>query len=215
MKLTDILNLKTLGYTDDINPKHLQKLNSKPSMLAGFEWNQFQSNPPHCNASSAVKLELEELSKLRIDNNFATEMDNVDKVFKEYCDSAGIEFPSSLIESLLDDSSIVIMKLKYHYNRPRPSQLASHPLINVDIGKTHMMDSMQTPSYPSGHSAQGILIGKVLSDMYPSHEYNLMSLGRDISKSRNIARAHYPSDSSFGMKLGYSMFKYLKKTSRL
>jgi hypothetical protein len=42
-----------------------------------------------------------------------------------------------------------------------------------------------------------------------------MSLGRDISKSRNVARAHYPSDSKFGMKLGYEMFNYLKKTNRI
>ena len=74
---------------------------------------------------------------------------------------------------------------------------------------------MKTPAYPSGHSTQGILIAMVLSDMYPEHEYNLMSLGEDISYSRNVARAHYPSDSKFGEKLGHDMFKYLKKSERL
>ena len=222
MKLSDILNLKTLRYSDDIEKKHLNKINSEPSMLAGFETSYFTGNPPPSNDSSVTKLELEELSKLKTDNAFVKEMDNVDGVFKEYCNwfllfEKNTEFPSdtNLIESLLTDSSIVVMKLKYHYNRPRPNQLANHPLIKMNIGNSHIMDSMKTPSYPSGHSTQGILIGKVLSDMYPSHEYNLMSLGRDISKSRNIARAHYPSDSSFGMKLGYAMFNYLKKTNRL
>ena len=215
MKLSDILNLKALRYSDDIEKKHLNKINSEPSMLAGFETSYFTGNPPPSNDSSVTKLELEELSKLKTDNAFVKEMDNVDGVFKEYCNAAGLDFPTNLIESLLTDSSIVVMKLKYHYNRPRPNQLANHPLIKMNIGNSHIMDSMKTPSYPSGHSTQGILIGKVLSDMYPSHEYNLMSLGRDISKSRNIARAHYPSDSSFGMKLGYAMFNYLKKTNRL
>jgi len=142
-------------------------------------------------------------------------MDDVDKVFKKYLKTVGLDFPEALVEKLLDDSSIIIMKLKYHYNRPRPYQVVDHPLVNVNIGKESMMDSMKTPSYPSGHSTQGILIGKLLSDMYPQHQFNLMSLGRDISKSRNVARAHYPSDSKFGMKLGYEMFNYLKKTNRI
>ena len=72
------------------------------------------------------------------------------------------------------------------------------------------MKSMKTPSYPSGHSTQGILIGRVLSDMYPDHQYNLMSLGRDISDSRNIAHAHYKSDSEFGKKLGKKMYNHIK-----
>jgi hypothetical protein len=51
--------------------------------------------------------------------------------------------------------------------------------------------------------------------MYPDHEYNLMELARDISYSRNVARAHYPSDSEFGELLGDALFKYLKKMGRL
>ena len=44
-------------------------------------------------------------------------------------------YPRSKVEKLLTDSSIIIMKLKYHYNRPRPHQLADHPSIKIDIGK--------------------------------------------------------------------------------
>jgi hypothetical protein len=54
-----------------------------------------------------------------------------------------------------------------------------------------------------------------LSDMYCEHQYNLMELAKDISYSRNVARAHYPSDSKFGEKLGGEMFKYLKKMGRI
>lgn len=215
MKLTDILSLKQMGYTDEIKSKHLDKMKRTPSLLQDFPTKNFMGNPPHCNASSNTRIELEELAKLAQNPEFVKEMDDVDKVFKKYLKTVGLDFPEALVEKLLDDSSIIIMKLKYHYNRPRPYQLVDHPLVNVNIGKESMMDSMKTPSYPSGHSTQGILIGKLLSDMYPQHQYNLMSLGRDISKSRNIARAHYPSDSKFGMKLGYEMFNYLKKTNRI
>jgi len=215
MKLTDIHNLKKMGYTDEIKPKHLKKMKRTPSLLQDFPLKNFMGNPPSCNASSKTRIELEELSKLRQDPDFVKKMDDVDRTFKEYLDTVGLEFPDSIVEKLLQDSSILIMKLKYHYNRPRPYQLAQHPLIDMSIGDDTIMDSMKTPSYPSGHSCQGILIGRVLSDMYPQHQYNLMSLGRDISKSRNIGRAHYPSDSKFGMKLGHEMFNYLKKTKRV
>jgi|TARA_B100000900_G_scaffold347912_1_gene313370 hypothetical protein len=215
MKLSDILSLKQMGYTDEIKPKHLDKMKRTPSLLQDFPIKNYMGNPPHCNASSNTRIELEELAKLPQNPEFVKEMDDVDKVFKKYLKTVGLDFPEALVEKLLDDSSIIIMKLKYHYNRPRPYQVVDHPLVNVNIGKESMMDSMKTPSYPSGHSTQGILIGKLLSDMYPQHQYNLMSLGRDISDSRNIGRAHYPSDSKFGMKLGYEMFNYLKKTKRV
>ena len=215
MKLTDIYSLKKMGYTDEIKPKHLKKMKKTPSLLQDFPIKYYMGNPPSCNASSKTRIELEQLSELKQDPEFVQEMDDVDGTFKKYLNTVGLEFPDGLVEKLLNDSSILIMKLKYHYNRPRPYQLADHPCIKIDIGKEAIMDSMKTPSYPSGHSTQGILIGRVLSDMYPQHQYNLMSLGRDISKSRNIGRAHFPSDSKFGMKLGHEMFDYLKKMNRI
>ena len=200
---------------DKPRKKDIKKINTIPNLLKDFPIKNFMGNPPPCNASSKTRIELEELSQLPHDVDFVHKMDRIDKVYKEYFDTAGLEFPEALVEQLIDDASIFTRKLKLHYNRPRPYQVVDHPLVNVNIGKESMMDSMKTPSYPSGHACQGILIGRVLSDMYPKHQFNLMSLGRDISKSRNVARAHYPSDSKFGMKLGYEMFNYLKKTNRI
>ena len=54
---------------------------------------------------------------------------------------------------------------------------------------TTTLESMHTPSYPSGHSTQGIFIGRVLSKMYPKHEKQLMEIGKMISNSRLMARA--------------------------
>jgi len=214
MKLSDIVLLKSMGYSDEISDKHLKQMKETPSMLQGFEWKQFAGQPPHQNDSSKTKMELHQLAKIPMDNDFVNEMDNVDKVFKDYCKSVEIDFPEGLVETLLDDSRIFITRLKYLYNRPRPKQLAKHPMVNVPMKDTDL-PSMKSPSYPSGHSTQGFLVGRVLSDMYPDHEYNLMELARDISYSRNVARAHYPSDSEFGELLGDEMFKYLKKMGRL
>jgi hypothetical protein len=72
------------------------------------------------------------------------------------------------------------------------------------------LKSMNTPSYPSGHSAQGTLIGEALADMYPRAATKFRKAGKDISYSRNVARAHYKSDSKMGEELGKEMFKYYK-----
>ena len=99
------------------------------------------------------------------------------------------------------------MKIKKHHNRPRPKKLAKKLGIKMEDIE---MDSMKTPSYPSGHSAQGVLIGMVLSDKYPSKRNKLMKTARDISRSRNIAHAHYKSDSKFGEDIGKDMYNEVK-----
>ena len=69
---------------------------------------------------------------------------------------------------------------------------------------------MKTPSYPSGHSTQGYLPAEVLKDKYPEKSKELDKKAKDISDSRNIAKAHYKSDSKLGKQLGLEMYKYLK-----
>jgi hypothetical protein len=76
--------------------------------------------------------------------------------------------------------------------------------------KDFEMNSMKTPSYPSGHSAQGILIGMVLSKIYPAHAKQFKKAGENISDSRNIAKAHYRSDSKMGKQLGAAMYNHIK-----
>ena len=71
------------------------------------------------------------------------------------------------------------------------------------------LESMKTPSYPSGHSAQGFLIGNFLSNKHKEKDFK--KIGEEISESRNMAKAHYKSDSDMGKKLGQSMFNYLNK----
>ena len=80
---------------------------------------------------------------------------------------------------------------------------------NIEM-KDIEMSSMKTPSYPSGHSAQGMLIGLVLSDKYPKAKSAFMQTANNISDSRNIAHAHYKSDREFGKKLGKKMYNHIK-----
>ena len=213
MKLTDILSLKSMKFMDKPREKDIKKINTIPNLLKDFPIKTSWETHHHV-LSSKTRIELEQLSQLPHDVDFVHKMDRIDKVYKEYL-TVGLEFPEALVEQLIDDASIFTRTLKVHYNRPRPYQVPDHPLVNIKIGEEAKMESMNTPSYPNGHSTQGILIGRVLSDMFPKHKFNLMNIGLDISKSRNIGRAHYASDSRFGMKLGHEMFDYLKKMNRI
>ena len=72
------------------------------------------------------------------------------------------------------------------------------------------MESMKTPSYPSGHSVQGVLIAKVLGNKYPKAKSAFSKTGKNISYSRRVAHAHYKSDSNEGDNIGNSMFNFIK-----
>ena len=74
------------------------------------------------------------------------------------------------------------------------------------------LETAKTPSYPSGHSAQGILIGNYLADKYKDQDFK--KIGNEISDARNVARAHYKSDSDMGKKLGESMYNYIANGKR-
>ena len=38
MKLSDIVQLKSMGYSEEIDPKHIKVMKETPSMLEDFEW---------------------------------------------------------------------------------------------------------------------------------------------------------------------------------
>ena len=106
-----------------------------------------------------------------------------------------------------NESRPIIKKLKNYFNRPRPKKLAKNFGIQL---KDIELESMKTPSYPSGQSTQGYLVAEMLKDKYPKKAKELDKKAKDISESRNIARAHYKSDSELGKKLGLDMAKHLK-----
>jgi hypothetical protein len=170
-------------------------------MLKGFPIKKYLDKKPPSNNSITTKGEVKELTKLPIREKFIKEKDNIKKSFE------GIVGEDPLVQKLIDESAKIVMKIKKHHNRPRPKVIAKKI-------KTKMQDmemaSMKTPSYPSGHSVQGILIANILADKYPNKKDKLKKMGRDISYSRRSARAHYKSDSLFGEQIGKDMYNYIK-----
>jgi hypothetical protein len=151
--------------------------------------------------------EVKELNKIPINVKFVKDKDDIKASFKKLIDDKKLEVPKNMIDNLIEKSAPIIMKIKKHHNRPRPKILAKKMNIKFDDKE---LDSMKTPSYPSGHSAQGVMIAEILSDMHPKHAKAFKKIGKDISYSRNVAHAHYKSDSKFGEQLGKDMYKYLK-----
>lgn len=207
----NIGNIKNLKHSDSIKPKHLKKIKRiKDGLFGKFDYSEFKSKQPPKNESLQTYNELKSLQKLPQDIQFVKEKDRISKVFEKVCERYGVEYPTEMVEKLLTDSAGVIIDLKYHFNRPRPAQLAKE--YNMKLAEV-VLTSMKTPSYPSGHSAQGYLVGLYLAEKFDDEKLGkeLISEAKAISKARNIGRAHYPSDSKVGEELGKKMFRYIKK----
>ena len=170
-------------------------------MLKGFPIQKYLDKKPPNENSITTKGEIKELSKLPIREKFIKEKDDIKKSFES------IVGKDEIIQKLINESAPIIMKIKKHHDRPRPKVMAKKIKTKMEDME---MASMKTPSYPSGHSVQGVLIANVLADKYPNKKDKLKKMGRDISYSRRSARAHYKSDSLFGEQIGKDMYNYIK-----
>lgn len=170
-------------------------------LLKDFDIQKYLDKKPPSNNSFTTKQEIKALAKTPMNKNFIKEKDDMVKVFDK------ITGDGKAAQELINQTSPVILKIKKHHNRPRPKVLAKKLNIKMDDVE---LKSMNTPAYPSGHSAQGYLIGMMLSDKHPKKKKQLMQAARDISYSRNMARGHYKSDSKFGEQIGKDMYKHIK-----
>jgi len=144
--------LDDLKYSETIPSNHQKKLrimNNEDFLFTDFDYNSFEEMKPPKNSSLQTYYELEYLSSLPEDVEMVKYFDDIKEVFKQGCIENGIEYPKELVKKLKKDASAIILKLKYFHNRPRPFQLAKIYGMKLSSVK---MESMHTPSYPSGHS---------------------------------------------------------------
>lgn len=205
----NITKISSLTYTGKPPADKMEKkieYSITKGLLKDFNYQKFVEIPPK-NTSMKTYEELNWLQSLPKDNDFAQKYDDIENVFKEICTEYNVTYPEELVTELIKSSAGIILDLKFKFNRPRPQQVANE--YGMNLGGIEL-ESMKTPSYPSGHSTQGILIGKVLQTKLPINTDAFLEAGKKISYSRNIARAHYPSDSKTGENLGTHMYQYLK-----
>lgn len=102
----------------------------------------------------------------------------------------------AMIDSLFDDINPLLLKLKMHFQRPRPYQLAYAYKLKLFPYRSLSADS---PSYPSGHALQSKIICYVLGNHLPEYFEYFESLANDICYSRQYLGIHYPSDVDYAI----------------
>lgn len=172
------------------------------NIFNNFKLSEFKKLPPPEQDSEETKKELEYLDTIDIDKRFVQEKDDIAGNFFKFLDDKNIKYNKELIEKIKEDSVDVIQSLKRHFKRPRPFKVD-------DRFKDPSMKSTRGYSYPSGHSTQSNLLGLVLTKFYPKYKKDFDKIVKDIVYSRQMAKAHYPSDIKMGKKLAKSMFEYL------
>ncbi len=199
-----------LTNNDSVEPKHAKRIAEvSDSILAGFKYDGYKTLKPYRNESLRTMTELIRLSQIPTNDEFSYEMDKVRDSFNKLCKELDVKFPEKMVKELKNSASGVVLDLKYHFNRPRPYKLA--PLLNIELDTNKIEDTTSdSPSYPSGHAAQGILISNYMAHKYPEYKWEFLKLGKDIAKSRIIAKVHYQSDVDLGKSIGNDMFNYLK-----
>ena len=163
--------------------------------------------PPE-NSSATTLDEIKHLANIKQNKKFVEMHDDIKEVFKNTLAELELPYIEEELESLLKQSAKFVMELKYKYNRPRPHQIAEFYGINLNGVE---LDTMRTPSYPSGHAIQGYLLGMYFGDKYPQSRKVFTQLGEDIAQSRIVAKAHYPSDKSFGKVVAEYLYSIVKK----
>jgi hypothetical protein len=176
----------------------------KNNLFSNFDYEKFKKMDPPSDNSKETKKEIDYLEDIDVDKLFVQEKDDMLGNFKEFLDKKKIDYNKKQLKRIYDDSYDIIKDLKNHYKRPRPFNLK--PKL-----KDEVTDSMKGYAYPSGHSTTSYLLCYVLSELYPKYKKEFEKITEDIVFSRQMAKAHYPSDIKFGKKLAKAMFDYLNK----
>ena len=206
IKLTDLLALNKMTYNSGPKGRHKKRMMT-PLTLFENEYALPNQLPPE-NSSATTLDEIKHLASIKQNKKFVKVHDNIKEVFKDTLAELELPYIEEELDSLLKQSAKFVMELKYKYNRPRPHQIAEFYGINLNGVE---LDTMRTPSYPSGHAIQGYLLGMYFGDKYPQSRKVFTQLGEDIAQSRIVAKAHYPSDKSFGKVVAEYLYSIVKK----
>jgi len=94
-------------------------------MFKDFDISSFKKMKPPGDNTFDTMQEIKALKKIPIRKTFVKEFDDQESAFKKTAERQGIEdYDSSIAKKLIEKSAPVILKLKKHFDRPRPKVLA-------------------------------------------------------------------------------------------
>jgi len=206
--------IDTLAY-GNLNIENIQYLEKKSIFDNYFDL--FIDNP-FPNAEETQK-EIEFLMKLQEQNfqkpnwraykKFVLEADDdIKKLLYRKLRDIGIDwspYKANILEEIQEECGSLVMRLKQHYQRPRPFQFSYysgqdfHPFNTI---------SGNSPAYPSGHAFQSRFLLKIVAYNFPEHKENIKKLSDDIAFTRLSLGVHYPSDNKFGFEIADKISTY-------
>ena len=160
-------------------------------MFKDFNISSFKKIKPPSNNTFDASQEVKALKKIPLNKKFVKDYDNIESAFAKTAKEQGVDYDKNIAAKLIKESAPLILKLKKHFNRPRPKVLAKK--MNIKM-KDVEMASMKTPSYPSGHSTQGMLIGLTLSAKYPKSRKAFMKTANNISDGNDINASDFDGE---------------------
>ncbi len=173
----------------------------------------FKIDPPPSNDSEETHAELLEIAD-RMElatsekRHKAQEFDlRYSDEFIGYCIHHNLPVNKSKIMRMVHEMSAMDRKVKFHFNRPRPKQMAN--IRGMKLPSSYAITA-DTPSYPSGHSAGSLTLALYLSNLFPSHKQEFLNMAEECGMSRILLGVHFPSDHDAGVSLGEQFYKRLK-----
>ena len=175
----------------------LRKESFLDSLLAELGNNQ----PPNDNGQEVID-EINSLDRLtesiaaneELQKRYFIYDDGLEEYLITVLSNIGVD-ARSVVRDLYEDIMPLIAKLKYSFQRIRPTQLALLLQLKLYPFQSTTADS---PSYPSAHVVKSVVYCHILGSMFPVHYKRLMEFANDVCDSRPYLGVNYQSDCEFG-----------------
>lgn len=125
---------------------------------------------------------------------------------KKVMEANNLFYDNKVVEYIEEQCVPIIRHYKNYYNRPRPYQVAAYH--NIDL-KRFKTGTSKTPSYPSGHTVQPLMVAFHYAKKYPQVSAEMLKGAQICGYGRVIAGLHYPSDYKSGIMLATRLKEYL------
>ena len=203
-------NTDDIVYGDPLD-RH-KRVMSKPHEILPVDSDQSLVSAPPSNSSDETRAELMDIQdrvEMKKDNEELLSKWDLDLVapFVKYLKDNDLKHDKKFLDDLVSQSTVIILKQKYLFNRPRPKQMAKHFGIPLSVLKS---GTAATPAYPSGHSTQSRVVALYLSGLHRDHARSFLDMAEECGQSRLNAALHYPSDHEAGVDLGNKLYASMK-----
>lgn len=116
-----------------------------------------------------------------------------------------------LCKDIIKDINPLLLKLKYHFQRPRPKQVAQYYKLKLFPYQSFSAD---TPSYPSGHTLEAYVVLNVIANKFPNEYQFCKEMINDIAYSRIYLGLHFATDNDFAKFVGQEILKHPNFTKK-